>query len=78
MAKKISKQFNYEYNDVNKIIKDNKLDEKYDRKKKCYIVDIKKLNKLLVKLIQTKKNLVIDGHLSHYLPRKYVDLCIIP
>ncbi len=77
LAKKLSKQFNYEYVNVNKLIKDNKLDEKYDRRKKCYVVDVKKLNKLLIKLIQTKKNLVIDSHLSHYLPRKYVDLCII-
>ncbi|TKJ17359.1 kinase [Candidatus Woesearchaeota archaeon B3_Woes] len=77
LAKKLSKQFIYEYIDVNKLIKDNKLDEKYDRKKRCYVVDVKKLNKLLIKLVQTKKNLVIDSHLSHYLPKKYVDLCII-
>lgn len=77
LARKLSKQFNYEYIDVNKLIKDNKLNEKYDRKKRCYIVDVKKLNKLLIKLINAKENLVIDSHLSHYLSKKYVDLCII-
>ena len=77
LARKLSKQFNYEYIDVNKLIKDNKLNEKYDKKRRCYIVDIKKLNKLLIKLINAKENLVIDSHLSHYLSKKYVDLCII-
>ncbi len=77
LARKLSKQFNYKYIDVNKIIKDNKLNEKYDKKRRCYIVDIKKLNKLLIKLINAKENLVIDSHLSHYLSKKYVDLCII-
>ena len=77
LARKLSKQFNYEYIDVNKLIKDNKLNEKYDKKRRCYIVDIKKLNKLLIKLINAKENLVIDSHLSHYLSKKYVDLCVI-
>jgi adenylate kinase len=27
--------------------------------------------------LKTVKGLVIDSHLSHYLPRKYVDLCIV-
>ncbi len=77
LARKLSKQFNYKYIDVNKLIKDNKLNEKYDRKKRCYVVDIKKLNKFLIKLFNAKEDLVIDSHLSHYLSKKYVDLCII-
>ena len=77
IAKKIAK-LGYEYIDVSKIIKDNKLAEGYDKEKKCKIVDTKKLNKHLIKLIkQANKDLVIDSHLSHYLDPKYVDLCII-
>lgn len=39
----------------------------------------KMINKNLFKKIKNKKikGMVIDSHLSHYLPRKYVDLCII-
>lgn len=78
LAKKLAKEKNAEHIDVNQIIKENKLHESYDRKRKCYIVDHKKLNKALIKLIKdSKKDLVIDSHLSHYLPSKYVDLCII-
>ncbi len=78
LAKKLAKTKNYKYIDVNKIIKEYKLKESYDKKKKCYVIDVKKLNRLLVKIIkESKENLVIDSHLSHYLPKKYVDLCII-
>jgi adenylate kinase len=78
LAKKLSKKLNYKYIDVNEVIKENKLKEGYDRKNKCYIIDIKKLNKSLIKIIEkSKNNLIIDSHLSHYLPKKYVDLCIV-
>ena len=79
LAKKLSKKLNYEYVDVNKLIEKNKLSSGYDRKRKCKIIDIKKLNNFLVNKIikKSKKNLVIDSHLSHYLPKKYVDLCIV-
>ncbi|MDO8740160.1 MAG: AAA family ATPase [Candidatus Woesearchaeota archaeon] len=78
LAKKLSKRSGYNYIDVSKIIKGNKLEEGYDKKRKCRIVDIKKLNMVLIRLIQnSKKPPIIDSHLSHYLPKKYVDLCII-
>ena len=77
IAKRLAKEKKLEYLDVNKIIKEYDLTEGYDKKLKTNIVDVNKLNKTLVKIIKKKKNLVIDSHLSHYLPKKYVDLCII-
>lgn len=78
LAKKLAKRLNYKYIDVAKLIKDNKLEEGYDKKRKCRIVDIKKLNSALIKIIKnSEKPLIIDSHLSHYLPNKYVDLCIV-
>ena len=77
-SKKLAKEKKYEYVDLNKIIEENKLKEKYDRKRKTWEVDVDKLNKILVKLIKnSKENLVIDGHLSHYLDPKYVDKVVI-
>jgi adenylate kinase len=36
------------------------------------------LNKSLINLIKSsKESIIIDSHLSHYLPKKYVDLCIV-
>lgn len=78
IAKNISKEKNYVYIDINEVIKENKLKEGYDRKRKSIIVDVKKLNNVLVRLIKnSKKILVIDGHLSHYLPKEYVKTCFI-
>lgn len=78
LAKKLSKKLNYSYIDVSKLVKKDKLYDGYDRKRRCYIVDTKKLNKKLIGLINKKdKGIIIDSHLSHYLPKKYVDLCII-
>ena len=78
LAKALSKKLKYKYLDVNKLIKENSLSDGYDKKKECEIVDTEKLSKFLVDIIKkSKQNLVIDSHLAHYLPSKYIDLCII-
>ncbi len=78
LAKKLARKKKAKYVDVNKIIDEYKLGEGYDKKRKCKIVDVKKLNKALIKIIKnSKEDLVIDSHLSHFLPPKYVDLCIV-
>lgn len=78
IAKRLSKLFKLIYVDVNDLIKKNKLFDEYDKKFKTRLVDVKKLNKFLIYLIKTSKEiLIIDSHLSHYLPKKYVKLCIV-
>lgn len=77
-SKRLAKKKGYKYVSLNGFIRENNLKGKYDRKKKTYEVDIKKLNRALIRFIKnSKKSMVIDGHLSHYLPKKYVDLCYI-
>ena len=83
LSRKLAKKLGFYYIDVNKIISKNKLSESYDGKRKSKVVDIKKLNNFLIGCIcefkkLNKKNkkysgIVVDSHLSHYLPRKYVD-----
>ncbi|MEK6934559.1 MAG: AAA family ATPase, partial [Nanoarchaeota archaeon] len=77
VAREIAKKYKLKYVDVGSLIIKNKLYDKYDRKFKSYIVDERKLNRFLIKLIKKEKNLVLDSHLSHYLDKKYVDLCIV-
>lgn len=77
VSKALAKKIRYTYLDVSQLIKKNKIADSYDKKRKCYVVDIKKINNLLIKKIKENKNLIIDSHLSHYLPKKYVDFCII-
>ena len=78
LSKKIAKYLNFDYIDVNKIIKKEGLSVGYDTKEMCEVVDVKKLNTALKNLIKKSKNgIVIDSHLSHYLSKKFVDLCIV-
>jgi adenylate kinase len=96
LSKKIAKRLGFEYIDVNRLIEKEKISCGYDRKRKCKIIDIKRLNKSIVKLIEDfkkpikiktnvkklknkkiKKGMVIDSHLSHFLPKRYLDLCIV-
>ena len=75
-AKKLAKEKKLKYVNIGDVIDEYNLSKKYDKKLDCKIVDVKDLVKVLIKLIK-KDKLVIDGHLSHYLPKKYVEKCII-
>lgn len=88
LSRNLAQRLNFLYLDVNKFISKHKLSEGYDRKRRTKIVDVDKLVKLLVseiKNFKTKKfsereffrGMIIDSHLSHYLPRKYADFCIV-
>jgi len=76
-AKAIAKQLRYPYLSLKKFTKDYNLRESYDKERKTYEVDTNKLVKELKKFLKNKKDIVIDGHLSHYLPKSYVDLCVV-
>lgn len=83
LSKKLSNKLNFYYADVNKIISKYKLSEGYDKKRKTKIIDVNKLNKALIKEINNLKlskkynGIIIDSHLSHYLPKKQADFCIV-
>lgn len=81
VAKRLAKKHHGHYIDVNAVIRKQHLKEGYDRKRKTAVVDTDKLNKILIGIIKEakkkKQTLVIDSHLSHYLPAKWVDLCIV-
>jgi len=78
VAKRLAKKLKAKYIDVNKVIKENKLAESYDKVRKCDVVDVKKLNKVLEEIIKnSKENLVIDSHMSHFLSPKLVDYVVI-
>jgi adenylate kinase len=76
VAKALAKALGYSYVDVKKLIEDRKLGLGYDRKRQCLVVDPKKVNKSLIEVIGNKDS-VVDSHLSHYLPKEHVGLCII-
>ena len=71
----------YHHIHLSDFIKKHHFYERYDKKTQSYLVDEEKLARKLERLIEEakkkKQNLVIDGHLSHYIKPKYVDLCIV-
>ena len=79
VARKIARKNGYKYIDANKLIIKNKLYMAYDNKLRTRLVDTKILNKFLISMIKNskEKGMVIDSHLSHHLPARYADLCII-
>ncbi len=84
LSKLLAKKLNFYYLDVNKLISRYKLSEGYDKKRRAKIIDTNKLNNKLIAEIKNfkrqnekYKGIIIDSHLSHYLPRKYADFCIV-
>jgi len=78
LAKQIASSLGYDYIDVNSVIKEHGLCEDYDKARHCTVVDIDKLNAVLLAIIdKSSSDLVIDSHMSHFLPHDKVDLVII-
>ena len=81
-AKSLAKEKKYLYLDVKAFIKKNNLSDGYNKEMDTEIIDIKKLNKALLNFLDEENEkhthgVVIDSHLSHYLPSSSVDKCII-
>ena len=83
IARKLAKKLNFCYIDINNTISKYNLFDGYDKKRKTKIIDTNNLNKKLIFEIKNIKKteefygIIIDSHLSHYLPKKYVDFCIV-
>ncbi len=77
-AKKLAKKLNYSYLDVNALINEhNEVVTNYDKKRKTKEINTAQLNKLLSPLLRKSQGIIVDSHLSHYLPASQVDLCIV-
>ena len=83
LSKKLARAVRYIYIDANKIIKKYGLAEGYDRRRKSRLIATNNLSKALIgeiKILGKNKSVngvIIDSHLSHNLPPKYADLCIV-
>jgi adenylate kinase len=75
IAKRLARELALRYIDGKRISK--AISEGYDSKRRCEIIDTDKLNAKLIKIIEKDSNIIIDSHLSHYLPKRYVDMCIV-
>jgi adenylate kinase len=74
LAIKLAKKLNYKRIDLHDYYKT--ISTGYNRKKQCYDMDLKKLEKVITKL-KKEQSLILDSHIAHLLPKKIVDICII-
>ena len=78
LANALRKLLKYKHLHVDTLLRDHNLKDEYDKKRKCHVIDTKKLNKILIDEIEdAEESVIIDSHLSHHLPKKYVDHCIV-
>ena len=75
LAKKFAQKHGYRYIDVNIFAKEAEITDGYDKNMQCFIVDVERLQKVLQP--ELKGNVVVDSHLSHYLPYENLDLVIV-
>lgn len=73
VAKELRKILNYKVFSI----KNLKVKVGYDKKRKCDIVDMKKVISLLKKKNKKLGKLIFASHLAHFLPANLVDICII-
>jgi len=78
-AKQLAQKKHYQYVDVNALISKHHLHDGYDKKLKTKLIDTKKLSIFLSTYVTSlkAKGVVIDSHLSHYLPASFVDACYV-
>ncbi len=76
LAKFLSKKLGFERLDLHKYYQ--KISKRYDQKKQSQVIDYQKFERLVrEKVKQSKKGLIVDSHISHLLPKKLVDLCLV-
>lgn len=78
LAKELSLLLHAKHVNVALLVKSEGLSEGYDKERDTAVVSPKRLNKALIRLIKgSKRQLVIDSHMVHYLPKKYAEVCIV-
>ncbi len=72
VAKELSKK-GWVHLELNKLVEKQKLYSGWDKKRKTWIVNEKKLEKFVGNFIKEnpEKNIVVDSHISHILPAKF-------
>lgn len=80
ISKILSKEVGYSYIAISKLGRD--IYSGYDKSRKTKIVDVNKMISEFKKLYKkykgkNKKGIIFDTHLSHYLPKNLVDICLV-
>lgn len=76
-ARLLAKRTGWKYVDLNREIVRNRLYSGYDRKRKSYITDMRRVTIFVRSLIRGETPVIIDGHLSHDLSKEIVDKVVV-
>ncbi len=76
-ARMVARRTGWKYVDLNREIVGNGLYSGYDRKRRSYITDMRKVIAFVRPLVRGDSPVMIDGHLSHNLPEGLVDMVIV-
>jgi adenylate kinase len=68
VAKELSKKLGWKVIHLNELAEEKNLYCGYDKKRKCKIVDLDKIEKELEKIAKSGKNLIIESHYAHDIP----------
>ena len=82
IGKKLSLLLDYTYLNGDQLIKSEKLASEYDKTRHVPIVDplkfaISALKRLKIESKQGSKGLILDSHISHFMPASKVDACLV-
>ncbi len=76
LAKILVKKLGFDRLDLHHYYK--RISTGYNRPKQSYEINYQKFEKLVKeKLKESKRGLIIDSHISHLLPKRLVDVCIV-
>lgn len=76
LAKLLTKKLGFDRLDLHHYYK--RISTGYDRSKQSYDISYPKFEKLVKeKLQESEKGLIIDSHISHLLPKRLVNVCIV-
>jgi len=78
VAKALADSLGCRYVDVKEVIRRHTLEESYDEKRHCGVVDEEKLKIILEEMISKSETcIIIDSHLSHFVSSDKAKLCIV-
>ncbi len=76
LAKELAKKLGFQRLDLHDYYP--RIAIKYNRAKQCYDLNLKKFEQLVrKKKKEALKDLIIDSHVAHLLPKQLVDLCVV-
>ena len=74
VAGELAKMLGYDAISITELVKAKKIQSTCDRKRKSLVVDEKKLDRAIKKLLDPKKSYIIESHLAHYIRS---DMCVV-